>query len=812
MSDYNRRSVLTPNPRDTGMSGTSSHRRRDRSSRSSSRQRSSEKSSSSRNIRNEPKKGIFHDTPSPAPSSTRGTSFSAAAAESSSPYRNSPGQQQYHQQYQQHQQQQQQQQPRNNNENRRINRRPSFDTASSASTGPATRGNYQNTPPRDNNSMGSPILRANYPNTPPHDNNSMDSPMRMLPPRSSGGRPSPNEPSPSFPSEMIMRAPSHDLSSHADSSAPFFRAFTEDDQSSDKDDEEMQIVELTTLGNDYFAKGEYDSAMHMYAQVLQWSSQKVPSNDPRKRETSKQRSRNVTARILINIGAVHIQRGDTEEAKSVLKTALKISKSISKQVEKMASASASSANASQHDNNMDELFSSMNLSSTASMGSGSASRATYSSNTSRHKELNEIRLKSDAVTADVLQNLALLHLKTEDFEKALDTYTQCLSLRKRCFRHWAKSAGITGSFDSESAPKSQQTLQTLNHGRLELADVLNNIGQIHLKLGRLEDSIKPLTGALELRRAALPDPNHFLITSLLESLGLVYSELGGDKYQDAYECFEEVVFVKKTMLNPDHLEIAEALNGMAGALYKLGQPDESLSLSQEAETICRTNIVRDEGEHVIGGDQFHNLAVVSLSTALENQSRVLIQKEMYQEAKRGYQEALHYRFKVLGERHASVATCLSKVASICFTIREYDEARKAYRELARVRELVVGRHHVSVAEAMNNVGFCFGELGDYFQARFYHTEALKIFKMALGTERHQSVAETFNYLGMTVKREGGKRYEAVDYFTNALRIYRDCGVDPQDPHVLSVIRNMTNSKQSSASSSSSMNEMALVLR
>lgn len=519
--------------------------------------------------------------------------------------------------------------------------------------------------------------------------------------------------------------------------------------------EEDRVVHLTSIGNDHFARGEYDAALRLYDEVLRLASGH-DSNSYHSGSTGgsgsswnsvTKKNRSIIARIMINIGAVHIQRNDLDKAIHVLQKAFRQAEALS--------ASASHAH-SQHGL---DIF------------AGSE---------------DDIRFKADSITADILQNIGLVNLRQGKYDRALSTYKEALTMRRKCI-----------GYLREQERYHTVAKESMDECKLELADVLNSIGLINQKLEVHTAAIQAFREALELRRAALSDPSHQLITAVLSSLGHAYLNMD-DKYEDALKCMEDVLKIRKEKLGPWHIDIADALNGVAIARLRLGRLDESLSASLEAVGIAGANTSNNKSNNnnkERGTGFSEDADSLKLATAMNNLGLVYEKMERIDDALLSFKEALKIRLEILGEDHLTVASCVHNMANLYCEKGEYDEAMVAFKQSLRSKEMIYGRYHPSIATTLGSIGTCHMWKGEYTRAIRYHTKAITIWEKVLGTTSHPNIADSLNNCGVALKRKG-EYTEAMENFTSALRMYREAGVKPDHAGVVSVIRNIADFEHS----------------
>jgi tetratricopeptide (TPR) repeat protein len=183
-------------------------------------------------------------------------------------------------------------------------------------------------------------------------------------------------------------------------------------------------------------------------------------------------------------------------------------------------------------------------------------------------------------------------------------------------------------------------------------------------------------------------------SEVLTTLGTTYQGLG--LYEPAKERLQAALDAARTAVGPEHVEVALALDRLAGAHEDEGDLREAEKLGREALAMLQR---QGDGEGAAAAQVKGNLA------------RVL---------------------RWLGET---------------------GEAEKLFRETLAIQRRVEGGHGPGVATTLNNLGVLLGQRGDWAEAEPLHREALDIIRSVRGPE-HPEVAAGMNTLGGALEAKG----------------------------------------------------------
>lgn len=200
--------------------------------------------------------------------------------------------------------------------------------------------------------------------------------------------------------------------------------------------EEREISALNDKGNDFFGKGEFDAALRMYSEALKLLknpriTMEMELGSEEEEDLSKGMRRFRTARLLVNIGAVHIRRENYDEAISVLEMSMRSTKLVSVE--------------------------------------------------------SSYYYRSCEVMADALENIGLVFYKLKNYEESSTRYGDALIARRKCIEL------LTEKFKKQKGPKSNEALmkhrQEVSACKIELANTLFYVALLRERQGKIDEAI-----------------------------------------------------------------------------------------------------------------------------------------------------------------------------------------------------------------------------------------------------------------------------------------------------------------------------------
>jgi tetratricopeptide (TPR) repeat protein len=294
--------------------------------------------------------------------------------------------------------------------------------------------------------------------------------------------------------------------------------------------EEKEVSLLNDKGNEFFVRGEFNGALRMYSEALKLLKNPVVESEVGMMDMGMRRFH--IARLLVNIGAVHIRRECYEDAISSLELSIRSSKLI--------------------------------------------------------PEKSVHYYRSLEVLSDALENLGLVYYKEKDLDLSLVMYNDALDARRACLDTLEKKW-------KSRLMKSKDEVQKIKEERfvckMELASTLQQIALLEERQGNIAKAIERCEEAVAIRKEFSPDDTTVDETSLtlLSTLGRLYSHRSVGWFKEALNNFQKVyVFKSKLHDGEDHIDIVPSLNNIAYVHGELGDYRQCLKLSNRAIDICTT--------------------------------------------------------------------------------------------------------------------------------------------------------------------------------------------------------------------------------
>ncbi|GCA73562.1 photosystem I assembly protein Ycf3 [Microcystis aeruginosa NIES-2520] len=326
------------------------------------------------------------------------------------------------------------------------------------------------------------------------------------------------------------------------------------------------------------------------------------------------------------------------------------------------------------------------------------------------------------LTAQSLNNLALLYQSQGRYSEAEPLYNRSLAIRK----------------------------QQLGDNHPDTATSLNNLALLYQSQGRYSEAEPLYKQALAIRKQQLGD-NHPNTALSLNNLALLYQSQG--RYSEAEPLFKQALAIRKQQLGDNHSNTAASLNSLAALYYSQGRYSEAEPLYKEALAISKQQL----------GDN-HPLTVAILN----NLAELYRVQGRYSEAEPLYNRSLAIFKQQLGDNHPLTAASLNNLALLYLFQGRYSEAEPLYKEALAIIKQQLGDNHPDTAISLNNLAGLYESQGRYSEAEPLFKQALAIKKQQLG-DNHPSTATSLNNLAGVYKSQG--RYsEAEPLLKQALTI------------------------------------------
>ncbi|GAB5537799.1 MAG: serine/threonine-protein kinase [Rubricoccaceae bacterium] len=298
------------------------------------------------------------------------------------------------------------------------------------------------------------------------------------------------------------------------------------------------------------------------------------------------------------------------------------------------------------------------------------------------------------------------------------------------------------------------------------ATVLDAIGDVYVRLGLFEDAEPVLSRALAIRREVLA-PDALELAESYRNLAWVHMERG--EFAAADSLGELALAIVGPVART--LETARAYYVLGTSRYRQANYPAADSLHQLAGALFES-LAGPNDDETVG-----NLAQLShVADAMGDDSTATVHAAAVLTARR----------RAYGENHPHVAEALNDVAFRLRRQGRYNEAEPLYRESIALKRRLLGDDHPAVATSLNNLGVMFGIAGRYDEVGPLLEEALAIRRARYG-DVHPLVGGTLGSLSMLAITQ--EDYElAVARQDEALEIYQQL-YDGDHPSITSVLLN-----------------------
>ena len=269
----------------------------------------------------------------------------------------------------------------------------------------------------------------------------------------------------------------------------------------------------------------------------------------------------------------------------------------------------------------------------------------------------------NVISATLLFNLGQCHRQAENFDQASHFYRRSWKALVGDIILDAKNRVHGEDADDEDKEEDEYLTKTSYEKLPALAlPILQNIGQLQYRLGKIDDAIKTYEASLH-HAEAIHGPDHISVGAALNSLGVLHYHLSSDHSAKAMSHFRRSLAIRNATHGRDHPEVATTLNNMGRIHVQRDEFDEALKYYEEALEIRRASLGLDSLDYAAtafnAGQSFHQRS--KLDRALEL-----------------YREFLRVARTKFSGNHRDVAVVLSGIAQIHQERGEHDEALKLY--------------------------------------------------------------------------------------------------------------------------------------
>ena len=319
---------------------------------------------------------------------------------------------------------------------------------------------------------------------------------------------------------------------------------------------------------------------------------------------------------------------------------------------------------------------------------------------------------------------AFEHLSPQDRDAIADTHNDLASAHER-----------GGRLDTaEGLYRRSLAMRRDSHGNAHpaVADALGDIGRVARHLGRHDEAVSLFEEALAINRRRLPGAHPELANSLSD---LAWAHSGRGEHAEAAKLYAEALSVMRAAVGDRHPAVALVMNNQAITLRDQGDVAQARDLLEQALVIRRDAL---GARHEMVG-----LNLNDLGQLLYRQGDHATAERYFMEALDAYPADHHWR----GSTYYNLAR-----------LREaqdrFDDAERGYRDAIRIQSAFHGPDHDLVGMALNRLGVVQARQGRAHDAEDAMRKALAIYRVRLppDSERIATVLKSLGELLLAQQR------------------------------------------------------------
>ena len=495
---------------------------------------------------------------------------------------------------------------------------------------------------------------------------------------------------------------------------------------------------LHRMGNLHASFGEYDEALTSFSEVLEIQ-----------RETNNDELR--IADLLFNMGNIFLEQDLVEKSIECLSESYDITKEALGGENK-------------------ELHSTMYLMGVAltELADYENALAWFDRALAALKLVDEGETPDEAARGRTLLRMGIVHERTGEHSEALTCFEQSVRILKEFggndieVSNALNSMGniLRNSSDFEQALTSYDqslTIRTRVGDELLIANTKNNIGAALSAAGKVDDALAFAAEALRVKTTKL-GPHSVETGKALVNVGQLY--LSKKEHVIAQKFFEAGLAVFRRQLGKDHPDVAVCMHNIG--IIKEAVSDDVTASDHYRESIHIFKNGDDAGSNTTLAFSLHNLSLIyvrqnEFEVALEYMSEAYeiklrglgadspetatsqhwlgsIHSELgsYDDALTEFKGALKVRVTCFGTENCDVAKTLFGLGQVHFKVDEFSEAVECLNESLRVLRKF-GHNDEDVTKAILLLGNSYQELGQYEEAKETLLQALDMIENVFGT-------------------------------------------------------------------------------
>lgn len=256
--------------------------------------------------------------------------------------------------------------------------------------------------------------------------------------------------------------------------------------------------------------------------------------------------------------------------------------------------------------------------------------------------------------------------------------------------------------------------RTLGLTHPEIAQSLNNLGQLYLEKGNLDKAESTYLQALAIREQSL-GVSHPLTARNYHHIGRLYQQR--EQHDEAVLWLSKSLAVFEKEYSPEHLDVAICLTSLGLSYKQMAKIDKAIDVLKRAVVIREKHL-----------DQYEDGAADSVVTLAE----LYVHKQQTQKAQTLLDKALRTWQKCLGSENFALTGILHKRAWLAMQQGDIYTAKELFTRELRIVENKRGPEHLDIASILSELGNIASAEDNHIEAERLHLRGINIVERVFG--------------------------------------------------------------------------------
>src|SRR5579884_16472 len=314
----------------------------------------------------------------------------------------------------------------------------------------------------------------------------------------------------------------------------------------------------------------------------------------------------------------------------------------------------------------------------------------------------------------------------------------------------------------------QQLIAQYHFKTQEAANLLYRTGAYLFDRLQLEQAETLYNDAIAIQEEVL-EPNHVDLARSLNGLALLYVAQGRDT--DAEPLYQRALAIRKASGSSPR-EVAQSLHNLAGLYFSQGRYSEAEALYKQALDI---HLQQPDGGQAEAVNEYISLA----------DTYRFWQK--YPLALQYYETALDILEDTVGTEHSSFVTTRNNLAALYEEQGQYDRAESLYKETLATYQKAPKPDYPNIASTLNNLARVYQKQDKYDEAMAYYQQAQSIYEQDQESDR---------FYWTTILNNRALLYQELGQYDKAEASYQEAialskRLLPDDPKLVDILDNLT---------------------